>query len=217
MSIFKLEIKLLSDAIIGSAEGYGAIVDNDIVYDELGIPFIPAKRVKGVLRDSLDELNNHFISSGIKYIFDKELLFGTSGNQTGLLFFSNLYIEEYDKNREWLSYFKSKEGDYKLNISQQKILNTFTSIRTSTTIDKDKGTSKKGSLRKFRSLNSGNKFYCEIEIEEKYVEQFALICQNVRSMGTKRNRGFGSVAFTLFDEKGNNVNKNSLQKLEGDI
>ena len=215
MSLCKLEIKLLSDTIIGSAEGYGAIVDNDVVYDDLGFPYIPAKRVKGILKDSANELMSYFQNAIIDYKIDIDKLFGASGNKKGVLKFSNLYIEDYDKNREWLKFYKSKK--YKINITQQKILDTFTSIRTSTTIDKKTGSSKKGSLRKFRAINAGNKFYCEIEIEDKYVEQFALICQNVRFMGTKRNRGFGNVRFNLLDEKRNNINNKSLKKLEGDI
>ena len=47
----KIEMKLLSDAIPGSGEGLAGIIDADITYDEYGIPYIPAKRIKGILKD----------------------------------------------------------------------------------------------------------------------------------------------------------------------
>ena len=44
----KITIKLLSDALINSGEGFGAIIDSDVVFDDIGLPYIPAKRIKGL-------------------------------------------------------------------------------------------------------------------------------------------------------------------------
>ena len=43
----KLYIKLLSDLCTYSGESYNSMVDTDVVYDKYGIPYIPAKRIKG--------------------------------------------------------------------------------------------------------------------------------------------------------------------------
>lgn len=215
MSTYILEIKFLSDAIIGSAEGYGAIIDTDIVYDEFGLPFIPAKRIKGILRNSSDDLIDYFKISNINYTIDKDKLFGISGQQAGILVLPNFYIEEYEKNRRWLRYLKNHKNNYKINVSTQKVLDTFTTVRISTSIEN--GISKKTSLRKFRCLNAGNTFYGKIDIDDKYAEQLALICQNVDSIGTKRNRGFGKVEITLFDENKNNINGKALEVFEKEV
>ena len=215
MSTYRLEIKFLSDAIIGSAEGYGAVIDTDIVYDEFGFPFIPAKRIKGILRNSADDLINCFKISNINYTIDKNELFGISGQQTGILVFPNFYIEEYEENRKWLRYLKNNKNNYRINISTQKVLDTFTTVRTSTSIEN--GISEKTSLRKFRCLNAGNSFYGKIDIDDNYAEQLALICQNVGSMGTKRNRGFGRVEITLFNKNKNNINRKALEVFEKEV
>ena len=52
MKSYTIEIQLISDAIIGSGEGFGSLIDTDIVFDGLGVPFIPARRIKGCLRDA---------------------------------------------------------------------------------------------------------------------------------------------------------------------
>ena len=52
----KIELSLLSDAISGSGTGIASIVDQDITYDQFGIPYIPAKRIRGILRESATEL-----------------------------------------------------------------------------------------------------------------------------------------------------------------
>ena len=44
----KIIIRLLSDLCTCSGETYNSIVDTDVVYDEYGIPYIPAKRIKDV-------------------------------------------------------------------------------------------------------------------------------------------------------------------------
>jgi len=47
---YLLEIKLLSATCPGSGEGWAGIVDTDIITDSSGLPFIPGRRIKGILR-----------------------------------------------------------------------------------------------------------------------------------------------------------------------
>jgi CRISPR/Cas system CMR subunit Cmr4 (Cas7 group RAMP superfamily) len=60
MKTYTLKLTLLSPCLIGSGEGFGAVIDSDIVFDEFGIPYIPAKRIKGCLRDSAIEVCEMF-------------------------------------------------------------------------------------------------------------------------------------------------------------
>ena len=48
----KIQIKLLSDLCTCSGETYNSIVDTDVTYDENGIPYIPAKRIRGCIREA---------------------------------------------------------------------------------------------------------------------------------------------------------------------
>ena len=52
----KIKIELLSDLCTCSGETYNSMVDMDVVYDENGIPYIPAKRLKGCIRESALEM-----------------------------------------------------------------------------------------------------------------------------------------------------------------
>ncbi len=56
---YKVQIQLLSDTLIGATEVYGAIIDKDSVFDEVGLPIIPGKRVKGILRAEAELLNKY--------------------------------------------------------------------------------------------------------------------------------------------------------------
>ena len=52
----KLIIELLSDMCTTSGDGHNSTVDMDVVYDIHGIPYIPAKRIKGCIREAALEL-----------------------------------------------------------------------------------------------------------------------------------------------------------------
>ena len=48
---YKLQIQLKSDLCASSGDSFGSLIDNDICYDKYGFPYIPAKRLKGILRE----------------------------------------------------------------------------------------------------------------------------------------------------------------------
>ena len=81
----KLYIKLLSDMCTYSGETYNSIVDTDVVYDVHGIPYIPAKRIKGCIREAALELLEFGLISREEY----EKLFGKEGNQQSGFSLSN--------------------------------------------------------------------------------------------------------------------------------
>jgi CRISPR-associated protein Csx10 len=198
-----LELKLLSDTLIGSGEGWGANIDSDIIFDDIGLPYIPAKRVKGCLKESAIEIVEMFENSGIKFAStaDIEKLFGKPGQiQSSLLSFSNCYLSDYESNRKWLEWLKK---EYHGIISKEIILSTFTVTRQQTAIDND-GIAKDHSLRTKRVLKKGSNFFGKIESSNKMEDHLlcflALSVSNLRYMGTNRNRGFGSLSCNLFDE-----------------
>ncbi len=203
MKKIKMTLELLSDTLSGSGEGFGAIIDSDVQYDDCGIPYISSKRIKGNLRNSLYDLLNmpaisRLISAkgiNIKNLLDE--IFGEIGSASQSTFeISNFYIEESETVKQWVTYLKNK---YSSVFSNEKILSTLTNIRRQTTID-DEGVAKKHSLRTSRVVNKNLKFVGEICYEEKIndSEKFiALACANLRRIGIKRNRGLGKVKCLL--------------------
>ncbi len=209
MRTFTIKITLESDALIGSGEGFGAIIDTDIVFDKVGIPYIPARRTKGCLRDSAREVCAMLERAGIDSFIDlrKEEknedeykvvndVFGRAGQEKpSPVFFSGLTIENYDANRKWLEYLLK---EYKELLSVQSVLSAFTEIRQQTAI-KD-GVAKEHSLRTVRVVKKGVKFEGEIQVEsDNAIELLSLACLNLKNIGTKRNRGFGEVLCELFE------------------
>ena len=207
MKTLTLVIELLSDALIGSGEGWGATIDSDIVFDELGLPYIPAKRIKGSLRDSATEVLEMFKKAGITNCFDlsregtkREFklinsTFGRPGQEApSPIYCDNFYIPDYENTRAWLEHLSE---EYSSIITRDTVLSTFTYIRQQTRINKD-GIAEDYSLRTIRVIKKGNSFHGTITIEDNSaVDLLNLTCKNLRRIGTKRTRGFGEVKCRL--------------------
>jgi CRISPR-associated protein Csx10 len=196
MQKYKVSIRLISDALIGSGEGYGALIDSDVVFDDAGIPYIPARRIKGMLRDSAEEAFE-IIKIGFPSFLKVDLikeLFGAPGlTESARISIANFYIYEYEKNYKWFNYYCSDKNIGKY-ISKDLIINSFTNLRKQTTIAD--GVAKKNSLRTIRVVNKGITFSGEIEISDNNSELKKLLvlsCLNLKYIGTKRKRGLGEV------------------------
>ncbi len=198
MKKLKLIITLESDTLPASGEGYGDIIDNDAVFDENGIPFIPAKRIKGLLRDSLKELEETAAGIIPKHI---DLIFGIKGSdKPAPVHFSNLFPAGYEKIKDWAEYYIKNNF-----ISPEDIRSQYSNIRTQTKLS-EKGTAEEHSLRTIRVLDKGLVFEGEIlaecgEAEEKLL---ALAAANLKMLGTKRNRGYGRIKAEI-TENGNSL------------
>lgn len=210
MKQYKLKLQLLSSSLIGSGEGFGAVIDADIVFDEFGIPYVPSKRIKGCLRDSAIEVCEILKASQIDYLPDNgfaivDSLFGLPGmDEPAPLYVSNLTVEGYDEIVQWIGYFTE---NYPEIVNPEALKKTFTQIRQQTSIDKD-GTAKEHSLRTVRVAKKGIVFEGNVELEEEreeFVKLLYLACLNLRRFGTKRNRGFGEIKCKLF-ENSNEIN-----------
>ena len=47
-----LEVKLLSQAIFGSGNSVSGVVDQEVLHDDLGFPFMKGKTVKGKFKEA---------------------------------------------------------------------------------------------------------------------------------------------------------------------
>lgn len=223
MKKFTVKIRLLSSSLIGSAEGFGALIDSDIVFDTYGVPYIPAKRIKGCLRDSALETCEMFKLSGIK-IFDLteergsfkivDSLFGTPGQTVpSPLVISNFYLTNYDNLTEWLRYLFTDYGSF---FHPEAIRAYFTEMRSQTAID-EKGVAKEGSLRTIRVARKGLEFEGQIELlnsEPDFIKILYFAVKNFRRFGTKRTRGFGEIECSIYE---NGKELNFIAELEASL
>lgn len=211
MKAIELKIRLESPALIGSGEGWGSIVDNDVVFDRFGIPYIPARRVKGILRESALEIVEMFISSKKSDFVKEDVndLFGYPGLDKVSMVINNFKLSGYDNLKNWLEYLEKK---YPTLMSKDVVREGFTVIRQQTRVNEN-GVAEQNSLRTIRVLRKGLEFIGNVQIpnNEKKEKLFAYAVSNARRIGTNRNRGLGKVK--IYSE----ATKKYLDELEKEV
>lgn len=218
MTTYTLKLKTLSDAAIGSAQSFGPIIDSDIVFDDHGLPYIPAKRIKGLFLNAAEDLLKSEAFKELSEISEDEVhtLFGREGQIKAQpqIIFENLHLKDYAEISPWLSYLKET---YSYTISKQLIMEYFASTRTQTAIDPKTKTAKDGSLRSFRVLHRGHCFEGKLIVstEDPKAELLLILASMyIKRIGSKRNRGFGKIAFKLYKDD-SDLNQNWINKMEG--
>lgn len=171
-----LRIELLSDACIGNGTGNGLSVDLDVC-TENGIPYIPAKRIKGLFKDAAKEYSDNIEKIDIDNLFGLAIASGENKNMPGKLFFGDGNIKGYK--------------------------DSYVTTRTQIAIDKESGITRDGSLRYINVVNKGTVFESLISIYEDDVDDEKLfeIVKLIKHIGVSRNRGFGLVKCRLTKEK----------------
>lgn len=165
------QIEFFSNWHCGSGLAAGADVDALVIKDRQGLPYVPGRTLKGLLREAAENL------------FPDEdnlsRLFGISGDmdghQTGCLFFSNASLPE-DESR----YIEAT------NLSSY-LFQTF----ASTAIDEKTGLADEHSLRKIETV-----IPCTLKGEIRNVPDgnenlLKDAMAFIKRMGTGRNRGYG--------------------------
>lgn len=228
--MFEIIIRLNSDCLIGSGKGYGAVIDSDVILDDLGIPYIPGKRIKGLLRNSACDVISMFNLSHISLLDSPnnlkmcdliDELFGKPGDSISSIirvdnFFIKDYYDNYDKIQKELQYFKNK---FPALLNHQNITQNFCNIKNQTKINID-GVAADKSLRTNRTVKSGIlfkgkiDFECENALQETYHKLIYYASLNLRNMGTNRTRGYGNIELEILDEKNLILEfKNELEQL----
>ena len=191
--MYTIRIELMSDLCAASGDGYASVIDTDITTDSSGIPFIPARRLKGCLR-------NAAVYIGSKLTDD---IFGTPGSVNGgSLRISDAQLDCADELSHELS---------GTSLPPAAVTDLFSSTYASTAISDD-GRAKDNSLRFIRAVDrhapwdedSSLVFEAAADIDDKYAEELGRICKALRHIGSKRTRGFGAVRCSLVrsaDEK----------------
>ncbi len=52
-------IKCKSDLLVSTGDSFNSTVDVDVCYDELGLVYIPAKSIKGIIREAAFDTNSN--------------------------------------------------------------------------------------------------------------------------------------------------------------
>lgn len=206
-----IELELLSDTCIGSGESIAGIIDIEVEFDDLGIPYIPSKRLKGILREAAED---YALIDG-KYKDEVNKLFGSKGNNTiGNLVISNGVIDKYSKYRKFVKRGKNTKELESL-FYEDNIKENFSYIRTQTAIDNTTGIAKNNSLRNIRVIKKGLIFKFEInKILGNELELLKGACAFAKHMGLNRTRGYGAIKLKVVENKEREVKAEKFQLSE---
>ncbi len=209
------KIEVRTPLLLGSGSAFGSQVDTDISFDDYGIPTFPARRFKGLLRESALEVSEMCQLSRISAGYQKEIdeCFGSIGLKSQLLI-SDLVPQDYNEIRQWLEWSFTKKG---IKLTKEAVLEAVTSVRQQTAIDHYSGVAKDDSLRSLRVLEPGLVFVGEMNLEKETESRMTIIglaMANLRFAGLRRNRGFGGINCTAVDNGSVDLCTKALKKLQ---
>lgn len=197
----------MSDLCVGNGENLGNRIDTDIFTDRYGLPVIPARRIKGCLRASVDMLcENKYVLPKSKVIVTKEMadtLFGTSSKEAAFAL-SDAVLPDYKKIISAIQAVRSeKDSNLAGEAMPEKVTSIFTAVKGQTRLED--GVAADNSLRYTRILrqymplkpDQPLRFISDIDIpcgSAEFLETLSCCCKATRHIGTGRNRGLGFVS-----------------------
>ncbi len=202
----ELTIELLSDSAFGGDTG--VTVDREVTHDETGLPFIPGKSIRGLLRDTWLSMHHCFPSlweAAARVLGRPKRL-----DEHCILRIGDALLEP--AVREWVLYGLSKGT----RLTSDLVLEALTDIRTQTAVDRVRGAPKKGTLRSTRVILRGVKLRSHLEWlgepTKDDLRVLALCALGTRQAGLSSNRGLGHIRM-LLDNSLHQTRK--LARLEG--
>jgi CRISPR/Cas system CSM-associated protein Csm3 (group 7 of RAMP superfamily) len=188
MRTIKYKITMLSDWHIGSGLDAGGDADAVVLKDENGLPYIPGKTIKGLLKDAANEMLS--VKKAYKQIIDT-LFGGVNADKStfsGNASFKNAVITEIEKKE--IVKNGLQEYLYK-NVA-------------STTIEEKTGVAKKTSLRTMEvtiPVDLEGEIFLEVKDNEaEVIDLLGKSFKWVRYLGVNRNRGLGRCRFEIIEK-----------------
>lgn len=225
-----LKIVLKSDLCAGNGESVGNAIDNDVCMDDAGLPYIPARRIKGCLKQAaydLEKMNYQPLASEA----NRKELFGDAYGNEGCIFIRDAVIQGAESIRKYLT-GEMKQSDNQISdevkkmAHASKIANVFTYVRGQTRLQD--GVKVDNSLRFTRVVGQYDPlcvksderlaFYAPVYLDTENKEMYDLLkacCKATRHIGNSRNRGLGNVVVSLIGER--ETQKDSGDNTEEDV
>lgn len=194
------KIEFFSNWHCGSGLAAGADVDALVVKDKDGLPYVPGRTIKGLLRDAATELG--YAEDSIIKVFGKDAKQDGKGvkqddkdakqdgkdgeqySQAGCAFFSNAELSKHEAAK----IVKGQLAPY--------LYQTF----ASTAID-DNGIAKDGSLRRIETVVPCTLYGSISGIDGTDEKMLTEAMMYIKRMGTGRNRGYGRCKLSIGKEE----------------
>ena len=198
MKDYILEIILQSPLISASGEDRVGLVDRDVAYDDLGLPILPGKRLKGLWREAYHDIVDAWKLCGKFAIPSTDAIFGKVGQKpdpTGAhIHVSDAELKEASSLKPWLRYLQRPESR---KLSVEDVIQHFATVRVQTAIDRYTGAARENTLRLTRTLRADWVFRGKVSFvnspDDEVIKGLARGAAALQYMGTSRTRGFGKV------------------------
>ena len=208
MQSYRLRLTLLSDATFGRGDGVAGLVDAEVQHDEVGLPFLAGRTLKGLLgaecADIVYALERACPGQTDRWHAASERLFGRSGaalEGEAIMRVGPAHLQ--DDLRSAL-----REDVRQGRLTPADILETVTALRRQTAMD-EWGVPLENTLRTMRVILRGTVFWAPLDfVVEPQSDDLALLAACVKALrraGTGRNRGRGRLCAELFDLTGQPV------------
>lgn len=197
MAKYYLEIKLISPLTSAVGEGRVGLVDTDITFDDLGLPILLGRRLKGLWREAYADVVDAWkqcekTPTPVDDIFGKQ---GQKPNDGSACFYiGNAEVKdvlEVDAIKSWLKYLQFK-GNNRSKILVDDVVDFYTTIRTQTAIDRRTGAAQENTLRLTRTLESDWVFRAPVHFNEPPNDQL----KNALALGALALRYMGDCTHT---------------------
>lgn len=201
--MYDLSIELKGPVCAASGAGGPGYIDRDVVFTEEGIPYLPGRRLKGLLRDAFRDIGDalgYRDADASKWKVE-DWLFGKTGDTVpGVLRVGNGMLcargdTPVDSSlTSWLRAAREIANPH-------HVATLFTEVRRQTSILRETGGAKKDTLRATRVLRAGLRFRAPLTpamaLPEECESMLALAAAALQRMGTSRTRGLGRVSCRL--------------------
>lgn len=192
-----LEVELLSPLVSSGAAADSAVVDRDVAFDASGLPVLPARRMKGLLRESWEEIAGALEGGLAARLFGKP---GESARGRGAVRIADGRIGD-DESAEWISELVAKRL-----VTPSEVLWAHCERRVQTAISSETGGPIDGTLRVSRLVRRGLTFRLNVATERTLepveLDALALAAAALKRMGLSRTRGPGEVKCRLLKVNG---------------
>jgi len=217
MTNYVLQITLQSLLASASGEGRVGLVDRDIASDDLGLPILPGRRLKGLWREAYRDVTDAW-TSYIEEPTPAEKIFGEPGkNLSGKevsLYVGNAELEEVSSLKPWLEYLQHQNIR---KIFPDDVVRYFCTVRAQTAINRRTGAAQEDTLRLTRTLQPGWVFRAPIRFtgqpDKELLDALAIGAAALQYMGTARTRGFGKVCCRLIEINRSGQEYNLTEKI----
>jgi len=207
MSIsYWLEITLLSDTTFGRGDGLAGVVQQEVEHDmRTGLPIIKGRTIKGLLVEACADIRYALQDNLDGLSQTAETLFGVPGStigDTGMLQIANATLPRKIVMDIHQQVMVSK------TMTSQEVLESLTTIRHQTAIDKQTESAKKHTLRSIRAVQRDTTFVAPVifdateTVDAAYTALLGACAAGVRRGGLSRTRGLGRLAVRLQSSDG---------------